>query len=483
MNADRLYSFQDATVLVFGDFMVDEYVIGSVKRISPEAPVPVLQVSEKRRVLGGAGNVAHNLAALGAHVRVCGWVGDDNAGAWLYQALEEIGINTDNLIANENVFTTIKTRYAAKNQQFLRCDEEVIQDPTNDQIESLLAAADHFLDGVDVLLISDYAKGSVCAAACEGLIRKANSRSIPIVVDPKGSQYDKYRGATACTPNMKELEDCLGAGSYSDDALAVATAQLAETYDFKYVFLTRSENGITLYSCNGGRSDYPALKKEVVDVSGAGDTVASTIALCFAAGLDSGEACQVANLAASVVCSKFGTATLTLEELKEAARGDEVLKYVDLPTARNLIREAHRHGQKVVFTNGCFDLIHYGHISSFKQARSFGDLLIVAVNSDDSVRRLKGPKRPIVGQKDRIGMLCALECVDYVLLMNDDTPADIVRTLQPDIIVKGRDWEAKGIPESKIVEEYGGEVRFVDLEKGLSTTHLIDKVVGQYADK
>lgn len=476
MKVDRLHDISKCKVLIYGDFMVDKYIMGNVKRISPEAPVPILEVTKKNSKLGGAGNVVNNIIALGASTRVLGCVGDDADGMWIIERLNKRSADTAFMQMDSDVMTIVKTRVVSKKQQYIRLDEERIQDIPDTYEAYVRENIEEILKDISVIIISDYGKGAVTKQIAGFLIDKANERNIPVVVDPKGSDYSKYRGATVCTPNTNELKVVTGITSEEETAITEAGFALRDEVSLKYLMLTRSEKGISVFE-DEKKTDYPAVEKDVVDVTGAGDTVVSVVALGLAVGYDIGECSKLANLAASVVCSKFGAATLSMNELLECILYTGEFKNIDAEVAVFIAENLREKGKKVVFTNGCFDLVHAGHVSSFNQAKNMGDVLIVAVNSDASVKRLKGDKRPIVTEDNRIAMLCALECIDYVILMEDDNPIRLIEAIKPDITVKGKDWEDKYLPEREVVEAYGGEVRFIELEKGLSTTNIINKIV------
>lgn len=476
MMLEKLGRIKDVRVLLYGDFMVDRYISGKVARISPEAPVPVLQVTSKQARLGGAGNVAGNIVGLGAKVRAIGCVGDDPDGGWIISELSESGVETGYMRKHPQAATISKTRLVSKNQQFLRYDEETVRGVPEEYVEYLKENEESIFRGIQAAVISDYGKGAVTGEAARFLISAANRRNIPAVIDPKGSEWDKYGGGYVCTPNVKELGDAAGRLLASEEDILEAGLEIKEKARLKNLVLTRSEKGISLFGSGGGKKDFPAASKDVVDVTGAGDTVACVIALMLACGFSLEDCCTLANIAASVVCSKSGAAALSLNELMEQIASSGEFKLVDAAAARYITAGLREKGKRIVFTNGCFDMLHAGHLASFRQARKFGDVLVAAVNSDASVRRLKGEARPIIGEKDRAAMLCALECVDYVILMEEDTPVNLIKALKPDVAVKGRDWEGRHLPEREAVEAYGGEVRFIDLEGGLSTTNIIRKI-------
>lgn len=480
MTVEKLNQIKNAHVLIFGDYMVDKYIYGKVTRISPEAPVPVLQVTKKQVKFGGAGNVVNNVINLGAKVRVLGCIGSDTDGEWIITEFTNNGIETDYIRQSPQIKTISKTRVASKNQQFLRYDEEIIQELPSEYITFMDENNDDIFRDIQVVIISDYGKGAVTEASAQFLITNANKRGIPVIVDPKGRDYSKYTGSYACTPNVKELGDVVGKELITEDELTAAGMHVKKIAGLKNLVLTRSEKGISLFDNEDSKKDFPASSKDVVDVTGAGDTVVCVISLMLVAGFSLDECCILANIAASIVCSKFGAATVSLNELMEQIVNSGEFKLVDITTAKYVLASLREKGKKIVFTNGCFDLIHAGHLASFLQARTFGDVLVVAVNSDKSIKRLKGDLRPIIGEKDRIAMLCALDCVDYVILMEDDTPINLIKALNPEITVKGRDWENKYLPERAVVEEYGGQVCFINLEDGLSTTNIIEKICNKY---
>lgn len=477
MNVDKLHRIKESTVLIYGDFMVDKYIWGSVKRISPEAPVPILEVNKKQSKLGGAGNVVNNIVALGAATRVLGYVGTEEDGAWILRELENIGADTAYMKQREEVTTIVKTRIVSRNQQYIRLDEEIVKDIPAEYAEQVRQNIDAILHDITVIVISDYGKGAVTKKLAQFMIQKAKEREIPVIVDPKGTDYSKYAGASVCTPNMNELKLVTGYALDTEENIKEAGEKLREQTDLTYLMLTRSEKGISVFQNDGVKKDFPAVEKDVIDVTGAGDTVVAVTALCLGAGYPIEDCCVLANMAASVVCSRFGAATLSMNELMECILYSGEFKLIDRKAACFIAENLRSKGKKLVFTNGCFDLVHAGHVSSFNQAKSMGDVLIVAVNSDASVKRLKGDKRPIVGQDHRISLLCALESIDYVMLMEEDTPVAIMEALKPDIAVKGKDWEGKDIPEKKVVESYGGQMKFIDLEQGLSTTNIIRKIM------
>ncbi|HHY27000.1 MAG TPA: D-glycero-beta-D-manno-heptose 1-phosphate adenylyltransferase [Desulfitobacterium dehalogenans] len=462
-------------VLIIGDMMLDKYIIGTVDRISPEAPIPVLRQTEVRRKLGGSGNVILNVASLGARVRVVGRIGNDSEGLFFRETVRELGVDDRYLFESGN--TIVKTRVAAQNQQFIRIDEETIAAPSEDNKYEISAQIDKILQDITVVIISDYAKGFVSEDIAQVIIEAAKTRKIPVLVDPKGKSASKYKGATVITPNNKEFVDLTGLASVpNEENVKIQALRLCEENEYDYLIFTRSEKGISIIDhANGTKTDYPAIVKEVVDVTGAGDTVVSVIALAMAAGFDMDKCAELANLSASIVISKFGAAQTTIEELTAALNGNSA-SMASIGVLLHQLDILRRQGKRIVFTNGCFDLVHAGHISSFKQAREFGDVLVVGINSDKSIRRIKGESRPIVELPHRISLLSAIRYVDYVIPFEEDTPQSLIEQIKPDVLVKGKDWQGKEVAGAEFVKSYGGKVEFIELEQGLSTTTIVERI-------
>ena len=479
MNINQLYKLKDISVLVYGDYMVDKYIHGDVNRISPEAPVPVLHVTKKERQFGGAGNVVSNLLSLGVKVYAAGFTGEDEDGSWMKNAFAECGADVTCLQNSSQVQTIIKTRITSRNQQFIRLDEERAEPVTEDMETWILNELPKIIGKVDVVILSDYGKGNVTDRISKEIIRMCKSHAIPVVVDPKGTDYGKYAGATICKPNEKELALVTGSVLQDDSDVENAGRTLRQQSRIDNLVISRSEKGIMLLDEDGTCMSFPTRVQEVIDVTGAGDTVVAMLAAAAALGIPLKDSCKLANIAAAIVCSKFGAARISLDELIRNVITQHIVKdkiCYSLEELKKILRTLKEQGKTIVFTNGCFDLLHAGHLYSFQQARQFGDVLVVAVNSDASVRRLKGDKRPIVDEMNRMQMVDALQCVDYVTLMDDDNPAHIISALQPDVVVKGRDWEGKYIPEREVIEAYGGTFRFLDSREGLSTTDVINKI-------
>lgn len=481
MLTTQLESITQIHALVMGDFMLDEYIIGNVRRISPEAPVPVLEVQRREQRLGGAGNVVHNLAALGATVRAVACIGVDEAGNRIYNLLNEKSVDLRYVCQMKKQKTCVKTRIVSREQQVLRYDEESNEEVPEEYVCFISENLTDLFDGVDVLILSDYGKGNLPHSVCHMMIEQAYTYGIPVIVDPKGKDYMKYKGAAVCTPNMQEFIMASGVGESPDEEqIKKYGRKMCLEKEFENLLITRSEKGITwINGRSGEKIDFPALKKEVIDVTGAGDTVIAIISLGVVAGISIKECCLLANKAAAVVVSRFGTSALTLKELKNMEDGRIQEKNIfTMEEVGAVAQKLKKQGKRIVFTNGCFDLLHAGHIASLQQARNYGDVLIVGLNGDESVRRLKGQGRPVMGQQDRAKMLNALTMVDYVVVFHEDTPEKVIGQILPDVLVKGRDWEGKAIAGETIVSEYGGCVKFVDLEKDISTSKIIEKVMG-----
>lgn len=471
----NLEEFKKQFVLVVGDMMVDRYIIGDVNRISPEAPVPVLLQKKVTHKLGGTGNVILNVASLGAKVRAVGRVGADEEGRFFRQTLRQSGIDDQFLFTGNS--TIVKTRVSACNQQFLRIDDETVMPPEAEVLNTIKSKADKILEGITVVIISDYGKGFVSEELAQCVIQAARNKKIPVLVDPKGKSAVKYRGASAITPNNKEFLDLTGLSALPDEeGIRTAALELCRSCSLEYVIMTRSEKGISTICCETGeKHDYPAAVKEIIDVTGAGDTVISVLALAVGAHFELPQSVRLANIAASIVISRFGAAQTTIPELS-AAMPSALKVLPDSKCTLKQIEHLKKQGKKIVFTNGCFDLVHAGHISSFRQAKSLGDILVVGVNSDDSIRRIKGSERPVVDLKNRMTLLSALKSVDFVIPFDEDTPENLIRQIKPDILVKGKDWEGRKIAGDDFVRSYGGRVVFLNLEPGLSTTNIINKI-------
>lgn len=480
----NLSDLSQQRILVVGDVMLDRYLWGDARRISPEAPVPVVQVRHHSEVPGGAGNVAANLAGLRCAVTLLGVCGHDDAGSRLKRILTEKGI--DPLLQESAARPTVtKTRVMARGQQLLRLDEEEPRILSPEMKAGLIARFEETAPGARVVVLSDYGKGIFQTPdLCRHFIRFCKEAGIPVLVDPKGSDWTRYRGATCVTPNTAELELVAGPAAENTDAeLSRNASAVRRRYGLEWLLVTRGSKGMVLYSADAPPLTVPARAREVFDVSGAGDTVIATLAAGLALNLPFERAAQLSNLAAGIVVGKLGTQPITRAELSDAVMLQDVerpsstaSKIASWETARILVKSWQSSEQKVVFTNGCYDLLHPGHIHLLHRSRELGDRLIVGINTDASVRRLKGNSRPILSEKDRAAILSALGCVDLVVLFDEDTPLELIRAIRPDILVKGEDYRIDQVVGREVVESYGGRVCRVPLLQGYSTTQIADKI-------
>ena len=471
-----LPQYEDAKVLVLGDLMLDRYWHGPTGRISPEAPVPVVKVEQIEERPGGAANVALNIAALGGHCRIVGITGDDEAGNRLEEMMRALNVAPD-FQRQAGVPTITKLRVISRNQQLIRLDFEepmgqLQAAPLQQKLEAGLADA-------KVAILSDYAKGAL--ADVQPMIAACRDVGVPVLIDPKGANFDKYRGATLLTPNMGEFEGVVG--HCEDEQMLVDKGQaLMERLDLSALLVTRSEHGMTLLRRDQQELHFPAMAREVYDVTGAGDTVISLLAASLAAGAPLEDACALANIGAGVVVGKLGTSTVSPIELAHALAlthaesGFGVIAEQQLQIA---VAAAKARGETVVMTNGCFDILHAGHVSYLEHAASLGDRLIVAVNDDASVTRLKGEGRPVNPVDRRMAVLAGLGAVDWVVPFSEDTPRRVIAQILPDLLVKGGDYKPEEIAGGQEVVANGGEVRVLNFEDGCSTTGIINAIQGR----
>ena len=472
---DHLGQAAQARILVIGDVMLDRYVEGTVERISPEAPVPVLRHRQAREMLGGAGNVAANLASLGGAVDLVGLVGQDADGAKVRQFLADLGIAAEGLFSSQTRPTSVKTRYLAQGQQVLRHDWEDTADASDQEAAALLVAFRERLASADIVVLSDYGKGAACRAIAGPVIEAARGAGKRVLVDPKNPDYRAYAGASAVTPNRKELADASGMAVSDNASVEAACAKLIAECGLEAVLATRSEDGLSVVRASAPAVHIPTQAREVFDVSGAGDTVVAALALGLASGLDWPDAAAFANEAGGVVVGKRGTAQVTLQEIR-AARGGVVSAaslVADRDGAARQVAAWQKAGLTVGFTNGVFDLLHPGHVSLLAFARSHCDRLVVGVNDDASVGRLKGPSRPVTPLASRALMLAALKPVDLVCAFTEDTPLELIRAVLPDVLVKGADYTVETVAGADVVQANGGKVLLAPLVGGQSTTNII----------
>ncbi|MCT8783395.1 bifunctional D-glycero-beta-D-manno-heptose-7-phosphate kinase/D-glycero-beta-D-manno-heptose 1-phosphate adenylyltransferase HldE [Glaesserella parasuis] len=464
--------FNNAKVLVLGDVMLDRYWFGSTNRISPEAPVPVVKVQEREDRAGGAANVAMNIANLNVPVTLHGLVGNDDAGRALDKLLSEHSIQNQCVVVDSHP-TITKLRILSRHQQLLRLDFE--EGFHNLDCQALLAKLAAEITAYGALILSDYGKGTLDAV--QQMIQIARQANVPVLIDPKGTDFERYRGATLLTPNMSEFEAVAGHCNDEGEIVAKGLKMIAD-FDLSALLITRSEKGMTLLRPNQDPFHLPTQAKEVYDVTGAGDTVISVLATAIADGRPLEEACYLANAAAGVVVGKLGTSTVSPSELEQAIhqRSETGFGVVSEAELKAIIQQSKTRGEKIVMTNGCFDILHPGHVSYLENARKLGDRLIVAVNTDESVKRLKGESRPINDLDARMAVLAGLASVDWVVPFGEDTPQRLIGEILPDLLVKGGDYKPEEIAGSQEVWANGGEVRVLNFENGCSTTNVIKKI-------
>ena len=472
-----------AKVVVIGDLILDEYLDGSVSRISPEAPVPVHLVQESSSTAGGAANVARNIQLVGGSCSVAGVCGNDSAATKLKSILDEDLVDTRYIEIDNHRPTVRKTRITANHQQLVRIDWEEVT-PIDEKLQQALLANLKQLE-MDALVVSDYGKGCLPKVFLSKIMSFAKSRSIPVIVDPKGNDYSAYEGASLITPNYKEACEALNldhSKTWDPENLA---RRIKSQYGIDNVLVTLGSEGMAGLTSDGKFHRLSAVTREVFDVSGAGDTVVSIMALSMGSNLGFAQSMHLANTAAGCVVEKWGTQPILKEELTRALDLSEERKFGwsstgrkvhDLTSLKGALDTLKSEGNKVVFTNGCFDLLHAGHISYLEEARAQGNILVLGVNSDESVRRLKGSSRPIIPCAQRMTLLAALECVDFVVSFDQDTPQDLISTLMPDVLVKGADYELKDIVGADTVTDAGGSVKRITFVEGLSTSTIVDRV-------
>jgi D-beta-D-heptose 7-phosphate kinase/D-beta-D-heptose 1-phosphate adenosyltransferase len=466
---DKLRNYKP-NILVIGDLMLDNYLWGKCDRISPEAPVQVVDIQKETTVLGGAGNVINNLRTLGANVSVLSVIGKDESGDELLEMLGKIGVDTSLIIKQDGRKTSKKSRVIAVHQQIIRYDKETKDDISKDSEKKLLENLKSYLNNFDAILLSDYGKGVLTESLTKNIISLAKNRLV--LVDPKGDDYSKYKGATLITPNKKEASLATKIDIVDEESLHKAGKILRDALDLDFAIITLSEDGMAIFGDEVTK--IPTVAREVYDVTGAGDTVLASIGYALSCGYDIQKAAKFATSAAAVVVGKLGSATVSLDEIDiyehslRSGRSDSKIKTKEeLLQLLETLRD-----KKIVFTNGCFDILHVGHVKYLEVAKSFGDVLIVGLNSDASVKRLKGESRPINSSEDRAYVLAGLESVSFVVEFEEDTPYELIRAIKPDVLVKGGDYKGKEVVGSDIAKE----LRLVDFVDGKSTTKIIERV-------
>jgi D-beta-D-heptose 7-phosphate kinase/D-beta-D-heptose 1-phosphate adenosyltransferase len=470
--------FRDRKVLVVGDLMLDRYILGDVDRISPEAPVPVLRHAHRYSRAGGAANVAMNLAGLGCQALLAGFWGNDAERRELAALLEDAKVDITGVVET-SLGTISKTRIVGRTQQLLRLDIESQDDYSAQDEERLTSLAEQLVTKVHAVVLSDYAKGALTRGLCDHVIRAARQAGVPVLVDPKTPDLSKYSGATAVCPNLNELSQATGVSARKLDEMLAAGEQQRREHDIAYLTVTMSEKGIRVLGGDSAQH-FPARAREVYDVSGAGDTVIATLAAGTAGGLQFATCVELANLAAGIVVAKVGTVPVEAHELVSLLTRSTSLsaaeKLLDRPQAAQRVAEWRAAGETVVFTNGCFDLLHVGHVTLLEDCRSFGSKLVLGLNTDASVQRLKGPSRPVVGEMERARVMAALGAVDAVVLFDEDTPLELIEVLRPDVLVKGGDYTVDSVVGHELVASYGGRTEIVPTVEGFSTTNIVRKL-------
>jgi len=461
-------------ILVIGDLMIDKYLWGSCERVSPEAPVQIINVTRDSEVLGGAGNVVNNLKKLGAQVDVLSVIGHCQTSKELKVLLSEIGISAKHLIEQKNRIVSKKTRIIASQQQVVRYDHETTDDIDQQSEDALLKILNSTICNYEIILLSDYGKGVLTNRVTKNVIKLATENNIKTLVDPKGDDYSKYKGSYLLTPNKKEASEATKIDIKDQSSLLKAISKLKVEFDLNISLITMSEQGIAIY--DDALRVKPTITKEVFDVTGAGDTVLSSLGFAIACNSNIDEAVEFSNLAAGVVVSKIGSATATLNEiiehessLNKSTSDKHIKNFIEISQLSNELKTKNR---KIVFTNGCFDILHLGHIKYLEKAKSLGDILILGLNSDRSVEALKGDDRPINSQNDRAYILAALESVDYVVIFDEDTPYNLIEIIKPNLLVKGGDYKGKKV----VGEDMAEELILIDFIEGRSSSKIIEKI-------
>lgn len=461
-------------ILVIGDLMIDHYLWGSCDRISPEAPVQVVNVKKESSVLGGAGNVINNLVTLGSVVDVISVIGNDSVANELKSLLEKIDVPISNLVVENNRKTSKKSRLIASQQQVLRYDMESIDDINENSHKQIIQTLEKNIDKYSSIILSDYGKGVLTTNLTKEIIKIANKNNIKVLVDPKGKDYSKYKGSYTLTPNKKEAMEATNIDIKDESSLIEALKSLKTQCELEVSLITLSEQGIAIF--DDELTIKPTVAREVYDVTGAGDTVIASIAFALGNNLDIKDSIYFANLAAGVVVGKIGSATTTLDEIYEYEyslhKSNSTSHIKTFDEIKTLASKLHSQGKKIVFTNGCFDILHVGHVKYLEVAKSYGDVLILGLNADSSVKKLKGPTRPINTQDDRAYILASLESVDYVVIFEEETPYELIKLIKPHVLVKGGDYEGKEV----VGQDIADELKLVQFVDGKSTTNTIKRI-------
>lgn len=478
MNA-HIVKFNRCKVLVVGDLMIDEYLWGAVERISPEAPVQVVSVTHEDYTLGGAGNVVNNIVALGAKVYAAGVIGTGSDGLLLLNKFNELGVDTEGIIKQPDRPTTRKTRVIAANQHVLRIDRETRAEISDYTLEALIGFIEGKMPDVDVVLISDYGKGLITKTLMSRLLEAARKHEKITIADPKGIDFSKYAGVSLLTPNKKEAALAVGIEIINQAILFEAGAKILDTAGINNLLITCGKDGMVLFEGNKKPYKINTEARQVYDVSGAGDTVLAVMGLAIASGASFEDGAALANTAAGIVVGKVGTATVSAKELASALKpysDDGVVKHKSLSELPAVIRELKRKGEKLVLTNGCFDLLHVGHVLLFSASKQLGDILIVAIDDDDSVAKLKGRGRPVISARERVRVVSALDTVDYVVVFSSAGLKDLIEIIRPDVLTKGSNYSSEEVLGRELVEQFGGRVALIPVTENISSSDIINNI-------
>lgn len=471
--------FSNCRILVAGDLMIDEYLWGDVERISPEAPVQIVEVNHEQFTLGGAGNVINNLVALEAKVTAVGVAGTGHDGNLLIEMLKKLKVNIEGVFQDPKRPTTRKTRIIASNQHVLRIDRETKREISDNTCQLLVKNLEEQIPQADIVLVSDYGKGTLTKPLLSLVIKICKDNNKMIIVDPKGLDFTKYSGVTLITPNKKEASLASNVEIKDESTLLQAAAMLLEKVEMEKLLITCGKDGMVLFEKNAPPYPIHTKSRQVFDVSGAGDTVLAVLGLALASKASFEQAASLANIAAGIVVGKMGTATVTQKELAAAMTSDGIgisSKYKEISDLKPLINQLRQKKENIVLTNGCFDLIHAGHIKLFSESKKLGDILIVAIDDDLSVRKLKGPGRPVINQNNRVRILCALDAVDYVVVFSSDELLALIDIVRPDFLTKGSNYTTEEVFGHQQVEKYGGQIKLVPITENISSTTIINSI-------
>ena len=472
---ETFHLFKKTKVFLIGDIMLDQYIFGNVNRISPEAPVPIFLKDKSKEMLGGSGNVLSNLISLGTNTFYLSIVGKDDNALKVRKLLNKLKPNNYYLLSEKKRKTTVKTRFIVNSQQIIRVDEEDSAFINKNLEDRLIKKIDSYIIGKDVAVISDYNKGIITERISKYVIKKSNALNIPVIIDPKNEDFNIYRNATLITPNQLEASKVTKMKAQSDKDAEACGKTIIKKYNINKVLITRGEKGLLLVSKKASVHS-PTAAKEVFDVSGAGDTVLAVIAACYPNKIEEKKILSLANKAAGKVVAKIGTSTISIDELIKNKKNNSKDKILDLKTLSKKIKIDKEKGLKIGFTNGCFDILHYGHVKYLEKSKLYCDKLIVALNSDNSVKLIKGKSRPINNQSTRASIISSLNCCDYIIIFDERTPLSLIKKIKPDLITKGGDYKNKKIVGESEIKRWGGTALKLDFINDLSSTNLIEKL-------